>query len=185
MLMLLLPAAPEATSSVLLGINYGRVANNLPPTTSALQLLAGLGLGRVRLYDADPATLRAFANTGVELIVGVPDECLAAVSTPSGSGGRRKKLELRAVALAPPGVLATSYPPSSAYFCKDLLPILCPILDFHARTGSPFLVNAYPYFAYAGDSTGVDLEYALLEPGHGGVPDPSSGLHYPNMLVLG
>lgn len=81
------------------------------------------------------------------------------------------------------GVLATSYPPSSAYFRKDLLPVLCPILDFHARTGSPFLVNAYPYFAYAEDPAGVELEYALLEPGHGGVPDPSSGLRYPNMLV--
>jgi exo-beta-1,3-glucanase (GH17 family) len=231
--MLLLPAAPEGTSSALLGISYGRVANNLPPTTSALQLLAGLGLGRVRLYDADPATLRAFANTGVELIVGVPDECLAAVSTPSGAsswvrsviqpalpatkiailtvgnevltGGNSSALSRsllpamqcihdalaqlgldKQVAVTTAhnlGVLATSYPPSSAYFRKDLLPILCPILDFHARTGSPFLVNAYPYFAYAGDSTGVDLEYALLEPGHGGVPDPSSGLHYPNMLV--
>ncbi|KAK1604494.1 hypothetical protein QYE76_028167 [Lolium multiflorum] len=85
LIMLLQPAAPEATSSALLGISYARVANNLPPTTSALQLLAGLGLGRVRLYDADPATLRAFANTGVELIVGVPDECLAAVSTPSSA----------------------------------------------------------------------------------------------------
>uniref|UniRef100_A0ACD5YL60 Uncharacterized protein n=1 Tax=Avena sativa TaxID=4498 RepID=A0ACD5YL60_AVESA len=233
LLMLLIPAAHEATSSALLGINYGRVGNNLPPTTSALQLLAGLGLGRVRLYDADPSTIRAFANTGVELIVGVPDECLAAVSTPSGATSWVRsviqpalpatKIAILTVgnevltgynssalssSLLPAmqcihdalaqlgldkqvsvttahnlGVLATSYPPSSAYFRKDLLPILCPILDFHARTGSPFLVNAYPYFAYAGDSTGVELEYALLEPGHGGVPDPGSGLHYPNMLV--
>ncbi|KAI5016943.1 hypothetical protein ZWY2020_037321 [Hordeum vulgare] len=45
----------------------------------------GLGVGRVRLYDADPATLRSFANTGIELVVGVPDECLATVSTPSGA----------------------------------------------------------------------------------------------------
>ncbi|KQJ96070.1 glucan endo-1,3-beta-glucosidase 11 [Brachypodium distachyon] len=233
LLLLLLPAAPEATSSALLGINYGRVGNNLPPTSAALQLLTTLGVGRVRLYDADPATLRAFANTGIELIVGVPDECLAAVSTPSGASSWVRshiqpalpatKISLLTVGneiltganssslsryLLPAmgcvhdalaglgldkqiavttahnlGVLAVSYPPSAAVFRKELLPVLCPILDFHARTGSPFLVNAYPYFAYAGDPKGVELEYALLEPGHGGVPDPTSGLHYPNMLV--
>ncbi|EMS62737.1 Glucan endo-1,3-beta-glucosidase 10 [Triticum urartu] len=208
LLVLLLPAAPEATPSALLGINYGRVGNNLPPTTSALQLLAGLGVGRVRLYDADPATLRSFANTGVELIVGVPDECLAAVPTPSGASawvrsviqpalpatkiavltvGNEVLTGANSSALTPSllpamqcihdalaqlgldkqvavttahnlGVLATSYRPSSAYFRKDLLPVLCPILDFHARTGSPFPVNAYPYFAYAEDPAGVELD---------------------------
>ncbi|KAF0930530.1 hypothetical protein E2562_033297 [Oryza meyeriana var. granulata] len=233
MAVLLLPAAAEATSSALLGINYGRIGNNLPPPTAVPQMLSSLGVGRVRLYDADPATLRAFANTGVELIVGVPDECLAAVSTPSGAASWVRSVIQPALpatkiavltvgnevltganssslsrSLLPAmqclhdalaqlgldkqvavttahnlGVLATSYPPSSAYFRKDLLPLLCPILDFHARTGSPFLVNAYPYFAYAEDPTGVELEYALLEPSYAGVADPSSGLHYPNLLV--
>ncbi|XP_040384439.1 glucan endo-1,3-beta-glucosidase 11-like [Oryza brachyantha] len=230
---LLLAAAAEATSSALLGINYGRVGNNLPPPTAVPQMLSSLGVGRVRLYDADPATLRAFANTGVELVVGVPDECLAAVSTPAGAmswvrsvvqpalpatkiavltvgnevltGANSSSLSRsllpamqclhdalaqlgldRQVAVTTAhnlGVLATSYPPSSAYFRKDLLPLLCPILDFHARTGSPFLVNAYPYFAYAEDPTGVELDYALLDPAYAGVADPSSGLHYPNLLV--
>uniref|UniRef100_A0A0D9XHX8 glucan endo-1,3-beta-D-glucosidase n=1 Tax=Leersia perrieri TaxID=77586 RepID=A0A0D9XHX8_9ORYZ len=232
---LLLAAATvvDATSSALLGINYGRVGNNLPPPTAVPQMLSALGVGRVRLYDADPTTLRAFANTGVELVVGVPDECLAAVSTPTGATSWVRNVIQPALpatkiavltvgnevltgpnattlsrSLLPAmqcihdalvqagldkqvsvttahnlGVLATSYPPSSAYFRKDLLPLLCPILDFHARTASPFLVNAYPYFAYAEDPTGVELDYALLEPGYAGVADPSSGLHYPNLLV--
>ncbi|CAL4932925.1 unnamed protein product [Urochloa decumbens] len=233
MILLVLPSTPEATSSALLGISYGRVGNNLPPATSVPHILASLGVGRVRLYDADPATIRAFANTGVELVVGVPDECLAAVSTPAGASSwvrsniapalPASKIALLTVgnevltganssslsryllpamqclhdALAQAGldkqvavttahnlgVLATSYPPSSAYFRKDLLPSLCPILDFHARAGTPFLVNAYPYFAYAEEPTRVDLEYALLEPGHAGVADPGSGLHYTNMLA--
>ena len=85
LLLILLPSTPEATSSALLGISYGRVGNNLPAATSVPQMVASLGVGRVRLYDADPSTIRAFANTGVELVVGVPDECLAAVSTPTGA----------------------------------------------------------------------------------------------------
>ncbi|KAG0549781.1 hypothetical protein BDA96_01G284000 [Sorghum bicolor] len=232
-LLLLLPSISEATSSALLGISYGRVGNNLPAATSVPQIVASLGIGRVRLYDADPTTIRAFANTGVELVVGVPDECLATVSTPNGAASwvgsniapalPATKIAFLTVgnevltgvnssslsryllpamqclhdALAQAGldkqvavttahnlgVLATSYPPSSAYFRKDLLPMLCPILDFHAHAGSPFLVNAYPYFAYAEEPTGVELEYALLEPGHAGVADPGTGLHYTNMLA--
>ncbi|KAL6644158.1 hypothetical protein ACP70R_018924 [Stipagrostis hirtigluma subsp. patula] len=232
LLLLLLPSKPKATSSALLGISYGRVGNNLPPAISVPQILASLGVGRVRLYDADATTVRAFANTGIELVVGVPDECLAAVSTPAGAADWVRsniqpalpatKIALLTVGnevltganssslsryLLPAmqclhdaiaqaglgkqvavttahnlGVLATSYPPSSAYFRKDLLPVLCPILDFHARAGSPFLVNAYPYFAYAGDPAGVELDYALLQPGYAGVAEPGTGLHYNNML---
>ncbi|KAI5016945.1 hypothetical protein ZWY2020_037323 [Hordeum vulgare] len=204
LLVLLLPATPVATPSALLGINYGRVGHNLPPTTSALQLLAGLGVGRVRLYDADPATLRSFAKRASSSSSASPTSASPPSppppAPPPGSALTPSLLPAmqcihdalvqlgldKQVAVTTAhnlGVLATSYPPSSAYFRKDLLPVLCPILDFHARTGSPFLVNAYPYFAYAEDPAGVELEYALLEPGHGGVPDPSSGLRYPNMLV--
>uniref|UniRef100_A0A0E0E2T2 Glucan endo-1,3-beta-D-glucosidase n=1 Tax=Oryza meridionalis TaxID=40149 RepID=A0A0E0E2T2_9ORYZ len=48
-------------------------------------MLSSLRVGRVWLCDADPATLHAFANTGVELVIGVLNECLATVSTPSGA----------------------------------------------------------------------------------------------------
>ncbi|OEL27601.1 Glucan endo-1,3-beta-glucosidase 11 [Dichanthelium oligosanthes] len=230
---LALASASDATSSSFLGINYGRVGNNLPQPQFVLPLLEGLGIGRVRMYDADPNVLRAFARTGVELVVGVPDECLAAVADPGGAAQWLKqsvvpflpdtKIAVLTVGnevltganssalsrtLLPAmwslhgavaslgldkqitvttahnlGVLGTSYPPSAGAFRKDLLPFLCPILDYHARTGSPFLVNAYPYFAYSGDPRGVQLDYALLEPAYPGVPDPNSGLHYPNLLV--
>ena len=232
-LALALAPAADATSASLVGINYGRVGNNLPPPQSVLPLLEGLGIGRVRVYDADPAVLRAFARTGVELVVGVPDECLAAVADPGGAaqwlkgsivpflqdtkiavltvgnevltGGNSSALsrvllpamqslhgavaalgldkQITVTTAHNLGVLGTSYPPSAGAFRKDLLPYLCPILDYHARTGSPFLVNAYPYFAYSDDPKGVQLDYALLEPGNAGVQDPNSRLHYPNLLV--
>ncbi|KQK22621.1 glucan endo-1,3-beta-glucosidase 10 [Brachypodium distachyon] len=229
---LALAPASDATSASPVGINYGRVGSNLPPPQAVLPLLQGLGIGRVRLYDADPNVLRAFAKTGVELFVGVPDQCLAAAADPAGAASWVKEniqpfvVDTKIVALTVGnevltgnnsalmrtlvpamqslhsalaavgldkqiavttahnlGVLGTSYPPSAGAFRKDLLPYLCPILDFHARTGSPFLVNAYPYFAFSDDPKGIHLEYALLEPGYPGVPDPNSGLHYTNLLV--
>uniref|UniRef100_A0A0D9VRV0 glucan endo-1,3-beta-D-glucosidase n=1 Tax=Leersia perrieri TaxID=77586 RepID=A0A0D9VRV0_9ORYZ len=230
---LALAPASDATSASLVGINYGRVGSNLPPPQAVLPLLEGLGIGRVRLYDPDPAVLHAFAKTGVELFVGVPDQSLAGLAADPGSAdswlrtnvlqflpdtkiaaltvgnevltgnnsalirallpavqslhGALVKLGLdKQIAVTTAhnlGVLGTSYPPSAGAFRKDLLPYICPILDYHARTASPFLVNAYPYFAYSDDPKGIHLDYALLEAGYAGVPDPNSGLHYPNLLV--
>lgn len=78
-------------------------------------------------------------------------------------------------------VLAASYPPSAGAFRKDLMPYISPLLSFLNKTGSPFLINAYPFFAYKADPKRVSLDYVLFEP-NSGVLDPSSGLRYDNML---
>ena len=44
-----------------------------------MPLLAGLGIG-VRMYDADPTVLHAFARASFEVIVSVHNECLDAVA---------------------------------------------------------------------------------------------------------
>ncbi|KAJ4702311.1 putative Glucan endo-1,3-beta-glucosidase [Melia azedarach] len=59
-------------------------------------------------------------------------------------------------------VLASSFPPSSSTFVPDLIPTMKSILGFLAETGAPFMVNAYPYFAYRSNPDSVDIEYALL-----------------------
>ncbi|XBJ14481.1 hypothetical protein VPH35_006520 [Triticum aestivum] len=158
LLVLLLSAAPEATSSALLGINYGRVGKNLPPTTSALQLLAGLGV----IQPALPATKIAVLTVGNEVLTGANSSALTPSLLPA--------MQCIHDALAQLGLdKQVAVTTAHNLGVLDLLPVLCPILDFHARTSSPFLVNAYPYFAYAEDPAGVELEYALLEPGHGRV----------------
>ncbi|KAM0945473.1 putative glucan endo-1,3-beta-D-glucosidase [Dioscorea sansibarensis] len=78
-------------------------------------------------------------------------------------------------------ILSQSFPPSSSSFRRDLLPILTPLLSFLSRSKSPFLINAYPYFAYKADPNRVDLDYVLFQP-NDGVVDPGSGLRYDNML---
>ncbi|KAL3499112.1 hypothetical protein ACH5RR_041844 [Cinchona calisaya] len=78
-------------------------------------------------------------------------------------------------------ILQTSYPPSSGKFRSDLAGCLTPLLNFHLKTGSPFLINAYPYFAYKADPKQVPLEFVLFQP-NPGIVDPVSNLHYDNML---
>ncbi|KAL1557000.1 glucan endo-1,3-beta-D-glucosidase-like isoform X2 [Salvia divinorum] len=76
-------------------------------------------------------------------------------------------------------VLATSFPPSAATFAAMLLPPMTSIVEFLADTGAPFMVNAYPYFAYRDNPKTIDLEYALLGNATG-VAD--KGFTYTNML---
>lgn len=78
-------------------------------------------------------------------------------------------------------ILATSYPPSAGAFWPNLAQYLQPLLNFQAQINTPFLINAYPYFAYKGSPSEVSLNYVLFQPNEG-LTDPVTNLHYDNML---
>ncbi|GER25752.1 glucan endo-1 3-beta-glucosidas [Striga asiatica] len=81
------------------------------------------------------------------------------------------------------GILNVSYPPSAGEFHRELNQYLKQILDFHCKTGSPFMINAYPYFAYRDNPKHISLEFVLFEAnGTDVVVDPATGLHYDNMF---
>ncbi|KAK9926434.1 hypothetical protein M0R45_023666 [Rubus argutus] len=213
-----------------LGINYGQIANNLPSPEAVVPLAKSIGITRIKLYDADPKVLKAFANTGIEFIVGLGNEYLAKVQDPakaqewvksnvqaylpatkitcifvgnevltfndtSLSGNLLPAMQSVHTALVTSGldkqvtvttahslsILETSFPPSSGTFRRDLRGCISPILDFHAKTGSPFLINAYPYFAFKSNPKQVPLDYVLFQPNAGSL-DPVTNLHYDNML---
>ncbi|CAD6252597.1 unnamed protein product [Miscanthus lutarioriparius] len=77
------------------------------------------------------------------------------------------------------GILAPSDGiPSNARFRPGLdTKILAPMLRFHNDTGSPFMVNAYPYFSY----NAANLNYAVFRP-NAGVYDPGTRLNYTSMF---
>ncbi|KAH1159215.1 Glucan endo-1,3-beta-glucosidase 14 [Glycine max] len=78
-------------------------------------------------------------------------------------------------------ILSNSYPPSSGAFREDLVQYIQPLLDFHAQINSPFLINAYPFFAYKDNPDEVSLNYVLFQPSEGMI-DQNTNLHYDNML---
>ncbi|XP_048132182.1 glucan endo-1,3-beta-glucosidase 11-like [Rhodamnia argentea] len=220
---------PVASSSSI-GINYGQIANNLPSPDDVIPLVKSVGATRLKLYDADPRVLRAFAGTGVEFTIGLGNDYLTRIRDPNQAltwlksnvqaylpstkitcitvgnevltfndtsltanllpamqslQGALAKLGLDdQVTVTTPhslAVLETSYPPSSGAFRRDLAAPLTEILKFQARAGSPFLINAYPFFAYKANPRQVPLNFVLFE-SNPGVVDPSTGLHYDNML---
>ncbi|CAN6237476.1 unnamed protein product [Urochloa humidicola] len=58
------------------GINYGRIADNLPPPTDVVRLLKLAKIRNVKIYDADHRVLDAFRGSGLNLVVAIPNEFL-------------------------------------------------------------------------------------------------------------
>ncbi|KAJ7560802.1 hypothetical protein O6H91_04G147000 [Diphasiastrum complanatum] len=218
------------------GVNYGRVADNLPPPAQVAQLLQSQGIGKVKLYDADPATLQAFGNTGIEMAVMAPDGLIPSFASDANQAlswvtanivpfipatkigvimvGNEVltrsdpaftpllvpamwnlhtaliRLDLyQTIKITTPHAmdvldLGTSYPPSSCTFKSSLASsVIHPLLDFHKDTGSPFMVDAYPFFAYRDDKgEHIPLDYALGGPTAVGFTDFRTGLHYTSLL---
>nr|XP_027187398.1 glucan endo-1,3-beta-glucosidase 14 isoform X2 [Cicer arietinum] len=65
------------------GINYGRIANNLPSPSHVSVLLKSLNVSRIKLYDANPNVLSSFSNSNVEFIIGLGNELLQTMRDPS------------------------------------------------------------------------------------------------------
>ncbi|XP_033128837.1 glucan endo-1,3-beta-glucosidase 14 isoform X2 [Brassica rapa] len=62
------------------GVNYGRIADNLPSPEAVATLLKSAKIRNIRIYDADHSVLTAFRNTGIEIIVGLGNEFLKDIS---------------------------------------------------------------------------------------------------------
>ncbi|CAN4096799.1 unnamed protein product [Withania somnifera] len=60
-----------------IGINYGRIANNLPSPSQVVQLLKTQGINRVKLYDTDSTVLTALSGTNISVTVALPNEQLS------------------------------------------------------------------------------------------------------------
>ncbi|KAK4789698.1 hypothetical protein SAY86_017002 [Trapa natans] len=69
---------PEFCRGSTIGICYGRNADDLPTPDKAVELVQQHNVKYVRIYDANIQVLKAFANTGIELMIGIPNSDLLA-----------------------------------------------------------------------------------------------------------
>ncbi|KAM0053076.1 putative glucan endo-1,3-beta-D-glucosidase [Helianthus debilis subsp. tardiflorus] len=82
LLLLILSASFVGIFGIGVGVNYGRIANNLLPPSQVSNLLKSLNINRVKVYDADPKVLQAFAGTDIEIIIGLGNEYLQRMRDP-------------------------------------------------------------------------------------------------------
>ncbi|MQM22995.1 hypothetical protein Taro_056056 [Colocasia esculenta] len=126
LLLLLLLTTPLSSSFSLtaVGINYGQVANNLPSSTAITPLLCSLGMSRVKIYHTDPAVLRAFADTSVDIVLGIAGEYVAKVTDPD------KALAWVKSNIAPfiPGTRISSVTVGNEFLTSNNTALICALL---------------------------------------------------------
>ncbi|KAI3785554.1 hypothetical protein L1987_44674 [Smallanthus sonchifolius] len=230
-LLLLFHAADVARSQSYIGVNYGMVADNLPPPSATAKLLQSTSIGKVRLYGADPAIIKALANTGIGITIGAANGDIPAMAadvnfakgwigsnvlpyypaskiilinvgnevlqygTPelkaqllpamknvqtaldeASLGGKIKVSTVHSMS-----VLGQSEPPSAGRFDPNVGDLLKGMLEFNKATGSPFMINPYPFFAYQTDPRPETLAFCLFQP-NAGRPDSGTNIKYMNMF---
>uniref|UniRef100_A0A2N9IRK6 glucan endo-1,3-beta-D-glucosidase n=1 Tax=Fagus sylvatica TaxID=28930 RepID=A0A2N9IRK6_FAGSY len=193
--------------SIGVGINYGQIADNLPSPSRVAYLLTSLNISREMSNEylqnmTDPLKAQAWIEqhvlphlpqTKISCIL-VGNEVFYSNDTQLKSNllpamqmvyrtlvnlGLDKQVTVTTAHSLT--ILGTSFPPSAGTFRQDLAQYIQPLLNFHAQIDSPFLINAYPYFAYKDNPGQIQLEYVLFQPNQGMV-DPNTNLHYDNML---
>ncbi|KAL1203003.1 Glucan endo-1,3-beta-glucosidase 13 [Cardamine amara subsp. amara] len=67
--------------SGIIGVNYGRIANNLPSPEKVVTLLKSQGINRIKIFDTDKNVLTALANSGIKVVVALPNELLSSAAS--------------------------------------------------------------------------------------------------------
>nr|GFA27872.1 glucan endo-1,3-beta-glucosidase 7 [Tanacetum cinerariifolium] len=180
------------------GVNYGLVADNLPPPSATAKLLQSTSIGKVRLYNPDPAIIKALANTNIGITIGASNADIPAFASdvnfakswitanvlayPSSKiilinvGGKIKVSTVHSMS-----VLGSSEPPSAGRFSPSVVDLLKGLLEFNKANASPFMINPYPFFAYQDDPRPDTLAFCLFEP-NAGRPDSGTNIKYTNMF---
>ncbi|XP_044474621.1 glucan endo-1,3-beta-glucosidase 7-like [Mangifera indica] len=79
--LLLLNIIETAYTDPFLGINYGQVADNLPEPSATAKLIGTTAIEKVRLFGVDPAIIKAFANTGIGIVIATSNGDIPALAS--------------------------------------------------------------------------------------------------------
>ncbi|KAL2477159.1 O-Glycosyl hydrolase family 17 protein [Forsythia ovata] len=77
-----------SNSQSFIGVNYGQVADNLPPPEATVKLLKSTSIENVRLYGADPVIIKALANTGIGIVIGAANGDIPALASDPNFAGQ-------------------------------------------------------------------------------------------------
>ncbi|KAI3409026.1 Glucan endo-1 [Psidium guajava] len=64
-----------------MGINYGRVGNNLPSLSRSIEHIRSMRAGRVKLYDANPEILKLLSGTEVQVSIMVQNREIPSIAS--------------------------------------------------------------------------------------------------------
>nr|GEX13311.1 glucan endo-1,3-beta-glucosidase 6-like [Tanacetum cinerariifolium] len=182
-----------------IGANWGTQSSHPLPPQTVVKLLIDNGIQKVKLFDADYGTLRSLGKSGIEVMVGIPNDMLATMASNMKAADKwvaknvsdhvnnhnvNIRVTIIAIAvysdLGPHNVYESSTGvPSSGDFRADIHDIMIQITKFLNDNGSPFTVNIYPFISlYL--SPDFPVEYAFFD--GKATPVTDGGTTYTNMF---
>ncbi|CAN6479649.1 unnamed protein product [Victoria cruziana] len=70
-----------AVAQCAIGVNWGLMSSHKLPPSIVVKLLKDNGIRKVKLFEADARVLEALMGSGIEVMVGIPNELLGALSS--------------------------------------------------------------------------------------------------------
>ncbi|PWA82324.1 O-Glycosyl hydrolases family 17 protein [Artemisia annua] len=64
-----------------IGANWGTQSSHPLPPQTVVKMLRDNGIQKVKLFDADYGALRALGKSGIEVMVGIPNDMLATMAS--------------------------------------------------------------------------------------------------------
>ncbi|KAM7473244.1 hypothetical protein LguiB_020487 [Lonicera macranthoides] len=190
------------------GIGKMRIYSPDPKTLLALrgtniELILGVPNDGLQSLASDPAAAAAWVQTNIQAYpdvkfkyISVGNEVGSSTETSQYTGYILPAMQNIHSAIASANLqnqilvstaidtrlLENTYPPSQGAFKGNVRSYIDPIIGFLVQHNLPLLVNVYPYFAYAGDTQSIHLEYALFTAPSPVVTDPDRNLQYQNLF---
>ncbi|PQQ06071.1 glucan endo-1 3-beta-glucosidase 2 [Prunus yedoensis var. nudiflora] len=168
----------------------------MPHPTQVVALLKAQQIRHVRLYDADRGMLVALANTGIQVMISVPNEQILGIGQSNSTAANWVSQNVVAhypatniTAIAVGSDVLTTLPNAAKILVNALKYIQSALvasnLDRQIKsTGSFLMLNMYPYYDYTQSNGVIPLDYALLKslPPNKEAVDSNTLLHYTNVF---
>ncbi|CAI0431115.1 unnamed protein product [Linum tenue] len=135
-----------------------------------------------------PQTLITAIAVGDEVLTTVPSSAPLLVpaieSLYSGLVAANLHTQIKISTPLAASVILDPFPPSQSFFNQSLSSVMVPLLKFLSRTGSPLMMNLYPYYVFMQNKGVVPLDNSLFKPltPTKEMVDPNTLLHYTNVL---
>ncbi|KAK4483349.1 hypothetical protein RD792_010535 [Penstemon davidsonii] len=77
-----------ASTSNKIGINYGRLGNNLPSPNESIEYLQSMKAGLVKIYDANPEVLKLLSGTKLHVSIMVTNEQISTIASDQSNANK-------------------------------------------------------------------------------------------------
>ncbi|KAK1395428.1 Glucan endo-1,3-beta-D-glucosidase [Heracleum sosnowskyi] len=71
----------KVAESTGIGVNWGTISSHRLSPTTVVDLLKDNNIKKVKLFDADPGSLKALMGTGIEVLIGIPNDLLEPIAS--------------------------------------------------------------------------------------------------------